>query len=328
MMNKISKLSIIGFGSQAKTWAHNLKDSGIEVNIALRSKSTSIELAKSKGFDVFGYDAPDFVKNISSSELIAILTPDHTHLEILQQINNYISKDTIVIFAHGFSVIKDELPSKFPNINFGLLAPKAIASEMRTLYTEKVKFPGALSVEHCNNQEACENQLVELSIALGMSTPSKVTFEEETICDLFSEQSLLCSLLPYGIRFAFEALRQKNINSEMAFNECLYESKLIIQTIEKLGFKRFFEIISPNALYGGQKAQNSEEFQSLRNLFTGLINDISDKNFFEEVDKTDFNKLRNNVIDDWSNSEINDAWVRFDQQNKDQHHEALDNKET
>ena len=101
---------------------------------------------------------------------------------------------------------------------------------------------------------------------------------------------------------------------------------IIIQTIEKLGFKKFFEIISPNALYGGQKAYASKEFQSLKSLFSRLIDDISNRNFFEEVDKTDFNKLRNNVIDDWSNSEINQAWERFHQQSREQSNEALDNK--
>tara|TARA_B100000925_G_scaffold87749_1_gene63207 strand:- start:848 stop:1834 length:987 start_codon:yes stop_codon:yes gene_type:complete len=326
MMNKISSITIIGYGSQAKTWASNLSDSGLNVRIALRSNSPSINLATNHGFQVLCFDDEEYSNDIHKSELIAILTPDHTHLEILNKVKGCISKDALIVFAHGFSVKKENLPSKFPFLNFGLLAPKAIASEMRELYIKREKFPGAISPEYCQNQQSSEEKLTELSKSLGMSPPSKVTFEEETVCDLFSEQSLLCSLLPYGIRYAFEALRQKNIHSEMAFNECLYESKLIIQTIEKLGFKKFFEIISPNALYGGQKAYASKEFQSLKSLFSRLIDDISNRKFFEEVDKTDFNKLRNNVIDDWSNSEINQAWERFHQQSREQSNEALDNK--
>ena len=48
------------------------------------------------------------------------------------------------------------------------------------------------------------------------------------------------------------------------------------------------------------------EVQSLKVLFSRLIDDISNEKFFEEVDKTDFNKLRNNVIDDWL---CRDRWI-------------------
>jgi ketol-acid reductoisomerase len=316
MINKISSVTIIGYGSQAKTWASNLSESGVEINIALRLNSSSKVLAKNNNFNVFSYEEKSSSGQLFESDIIVILTPDHTHLEIINKIQNSLSSNSLIIFAHGFSVVKDNLPKKFKHLNFGLLAPKAIASEMRLLYKRSEKFPGAYSVEHCKNMTGAEKKLLEISKMLGMSPPTKVSFEEETICDLFSEQSLLCSLIPYGIRFAFEALEKKDINPEMAFNECLYESKLIIQTIEKLGFKRFFEIISPNALYGGQKAQSSTEFQSLRTLYTRLIDDISNNTFYEEVDKTDFDKLRTDVIEDWSNSKISSAWEKFNQNKK------------
>jgi len=179
---------------------------------------------------------------------------------------------------------------------------------MRSLYLTNKAFPGALSVEFSTNKDDSRNFLLSLAKSLGMSNPTEVSFEEETICDLFSEQSLLCSLIPYGIRYAFEALEKKGINKEMALNECLFESKLIIQTIEKIGFTKFFEIISPNALLGGEKAQKSMEFQSLRTLFDRLINDISTKKFYEEVDKTNFRELREIVSKDWSKSTINEVW--------------------
>ena len=139
-------------------------------------------------------------------------------------------------------------------------------------------------------------------------------FEEETICDLFSEQSLLCSLLPYSIRYAFEALSKNNINKEMALSECLVESRLILNTIEQVGFEKFFDVISPNAFIGGQKAVNTKEFQSLRILFDRLLNDISTKKFYEEVSQTNLDSLRSVVTSDWRETEICQNWKKVFEQ--------------
>ena len=303
----VNKITIVGYGSQAKTWASNLRESGVDVTIVLRQKSPSIEKAHNDEMRVFEMPM-EKPKNLG--EYIVILTPDHTHEEIIQNLKPSIKEGTTFVFAHGFSQLKHNFKDQFPHMNFTLLAPKAIASEMRDLYKQSKTFPGAISVENSSKPKDDKQFLLLLAKKLGMNIPTEVTFEEETICDLFSEQSLLCSLLPYGIRYAFEALRNRNISSEMAFNECLFESKLIIQTLEKVGFERFFEIISPNALIGGEKAKNSSQFQGLNVLFEKLLDDISSRKFYEEVDNSNVSELRQKVLRDWKNSEITHEWKR------------------
>lgn len=303
----VNKITIVGYGSQAKTWASNLKESGVDITIVLRKNSSSIKVAHNDDMRVL--ETPlDKPRNLG--RYIVVLTPDHTHEEIIQNLRPFTEEGSTFIFAHGYSQIKHNFKEKFPHMNFTLLAPKAIASEMRDLYKQSKTFPGAISVEHSSRPKDDKQFLLLLAKKLGMTIPTEVTFEEETICDLFSEQSLLCSLLPYGIRYAFEALRNRNISSEMAFNECLFESKLIIQTLEKVGFERFFEIISPNALIGGEKAKNSSQFQGLNVLFEKLLDDISSRKFYEEVDKSNVSELRQKVLSDWKNSEVTHEWKR------------------
>ena len=54
---KEKKITIIGYGSQGHAHAANLKDSGVSnVNIALKESSSSIEKAKSAGFDVLNIE--------------------------------------------------------------------------------------------------------------------------------------------------------------------------------------------------------------------------------------------------------------------------------
>ena len=45
------RLTIIGFGNQAQSWAQNLKDSNFPVRVALKAQSHSISQAKKLGFD-------------------------------------------------------------------------------------------------------------------------------------------------------------------------------------------------------------------------------------------------------------------------------------
>ena len=72
------KITIIGYGSQGHAHAANLKDSGVNsVNIALKKSSSSIEKAKSAGFEVLTIE--DAAKE---ADLIMMATPDEIQSEI------------------------------------------------------------------------------------------------------------------------------------------------------------------------------------------------------------------------------------------------------
>jgi|GEM_PF-5586817 len=56
------RLTIIGFGNQARAWAQNLKDSRFPVRIALRGKSASYNQATSLGLDTVEIGSEEFYK--------------------------------------------------------------------------------------------------------------------------------------------------------------------------------------------------------------------------------------------------------------------------
>ncbi len=291
---------IIGFGSQAKAWALNLKDSGANVYIALRESSPSIKEAKDLGLKtiILGPDLLDF-------NIFAVLTPDSTHEKILNEYKEFINKDSKIILAHGFSFVKNSFQEVYPNWNFLMLAPKAIASEVRFQFETKGKLGGVFSVESSNNKEFDTLLLKELARAIGITAgPYETTFKNEAFADLYSEQSILCSLIPYGALHSFKKLREKGISKEMAYLECWYEVKLITDALIKLGPSKFFNLISPNALIGGEKAKNlffNKEFEAVNNQ---LIEDIWTGKFFKEVEEIDFENLKKEVNTFWENEEI------------------------
>lgn len=291
------QIVIIGYGSQAKAWALNLRDSQKDVYIALRENSPNAKLALKNGFPtlIIGKDS------LKSFNNFVMLTPDHIQTNLLENLKNEISDGAKIIYAHGFSFTKDHLKTRFPKWAHLLLAPKAIASEVRFQFETGGKLGAIYSLEGSFNPEEDETFLFELAKAIGITAgPYKSTFEEETYADLFSEQSILCSLLPYGALHSFNKLIEKGIPKELAYFECWYEVKLIADTMVKIGPEKFFDLISPNALIGGEKARKILFDDNYLKKLDKLADDIWEKKFFLEGDSTDIAEVKKNVLEFWN----------------------------
>lgn len=300
-MQEKTPLVIIGYGSQAKAWALNLRDSKREVIIALRANSNStLDVAK------LGFKTID----LASSELkkfsnYVMLTPDHTHIDILKENYEFMPDGATVTYAHGFSFLQGKLNESFPRLNHLMLAPKAIASEVRFQYETGGKLAAAYSTEASRDKNQHTNYIMELAKDLGITAgPYCSNFEEETYADLFSEQSILCSLLPYAAMHSFNKLREKGIQQEIAYLECWYEVKLIADAMVKMGPQKFFKLISPNALLGGEKAQQLFFDKGYQEKLNSLLDDIWNRKFFQECEETDMDKLREDILARWDKEEI------------------------
>ncbi|MCO4753280.1 MAG: hypothetical protein KC478_02305 [Bacteriovoracaceae bacterium] len=291
------KLAIIGFGNQAKAWALNLRDSGYEIFIGLRPGSLSFEIARSLNFETFevsnGVNLP--------CEDVALLTPDDTHLEIAQLLSN---EDVNLIFAHGYSIYFHKLSSKFPNINCLLLAPKAIASELRMQYEVGGKLGGVYSVELAKDKELSLQLLKKLAFDLGIKSFHPTTIEGETKADLFSEQTLLCSTLPYSALYAFNKLIEKGVNEQTAYFECWYEVKLIADAMVKMGPVKFFELISPNALIGSEVGHRELFDQDYFDKLEKIYQNIDNWEFEKELSQTNIQQMKDMIAKRWSDQRL------------------------
>lgn len=297
-------LIIIGFGSQAKAWAANLRDSGWKIDIALRSGSTSRELVSKKGFAILELEK----LNLSAPCAIAMLTPDHTHLEILKQLKGQLPSGSAVIYAHGHSFVTTHPEKEYPELKHLLLAPKAIASELRFQYENQGKLGAVYSFEAVEDDKEIQQWLLLLAKDLGITFgPVKSSFQEETVADLFSEQTILCSLLPYGALAAYNALRKEGVSREMAYFECWYEVKLIADTLMSIGPERFFDMISPNALIGSEKARHRLFDKSFHQKLETLLQEVSSGQFYQELEATNADELREQVKEFWRGQELSET---------------------
>jgi len=103
---KSKKVGVIGYGSQGRAHALNLKDSGVkEIKIALRPGSATAKKAQADGFQVV-----TVAEAAKWADLIMMVTPDELQADIFKdQIANNLRDGAAIAFAHGL------------NIHFGLI---------------------------------------------------------------------------------------------------------------------------------------------------------------------------------------------------------------
>lgn len=295
MQHSQKSVTIVGFGSQAKAWALNLRDSKVDLNIALHKESQSHLLASKLGFKTIHLQSEELKK----SSLIVLLIPDDQQAQFLTNNAAFLKDGSHLVYAHGFAVSKFELDKKYPQFKHSLLAPKAIASEVRLQYEIKGKIGAAIF----SSDKEARSELNFIATNVGFNALYESNFDEETKADLFSEQALLCSILPYASLKAFNILRKNGVAKEVAFMECYLELASISKAIVSKGPEAFFNLISPNALIGAHKGKelllDAEFDKKLESLFA----DINSKKFYSEVE-IDFKSLRDKMVEEWNQEEL------------------------
>jgi ketol-acid reductoisomerase len=236
---------IMGYGSQGHAHANNLKDSGVNVIIGIR-KGTSFNKAKKAGFDtMLPADAA------KKADVVMILLPDENQADTYNsEIAANLKKGAYLGFAHGFNIHFNQIvPS--PDINVFMVAPKGPGHLVRSEYVKGGGVPCLIAIE----QDPSKN-----SKALALSYASAVgggrggiietTFKEETETDLFGEQVVLCGGLTSLITAGYETLVEAGYAPEMAYFECLHETKLIVDLLYEGGISNMRYSISNTAQFG------------------------------------------------------------------------------
>ncbi len=191
-----ARIAILGYGSQGRAHALNLKDSGFDVLVGVR-KGDSWNQAKRDGLTVL---AP--IDAVAGAKLIAILVPDTTQKALYGEIKDAIPKGATLLFAHGFNIhFKQIKPRK--DLDVVLIAPKGPGGLVRRQYQQGRGVPALIAVEQDASKKGFDKAL---AYAHGIgSTRGGVlatTFKEETETDLFGEQAVLCGgtsdLIPKG----------------------------------------------------------------------------------------------------------------------------------
>ena len=298
---------VIGFGNQARAWCANLRDSGFTVSVWLRENSPK-RTEVSKHF-------PLFTPGKSTPPLhFAWLIPDDQIAAALAQFAPQIPAGSLMLYAHGWALVEDQLAEKFPQFDHALLAPKAIGTEVRNAFLEKRRLGGVYSLEFiaAKDKDLRRRELLALANGLGITWgPFEVTARQELTADLFSEQAVLCSVIPESARLAFGLLVDRGIPAELAYLELWHEVGLIVKAMTELGPAGFFQLISPNALIGSEKGRALLCDEAFTHKLQQLLADIESGRFKTEVRETQLPELRAEIQARWTDDPLTRAHHRM-----------------
>ena len=268
-------VAVIGYGSQGRGQALNLRDSGVHVVIGLRNGGKSWQQAVSEGWSPVSIE-----EAARQADIICLLTPDMAQPKIYRdQVAPNMKPGATLLFAHGFNIHYGSIQVPAEN-NVVMLAPKGPGGMVRRQYEDGSGVPGLVAV----HQDASGNSL-ELALAYGWGIGAaragiiETTFPEETETDLFGEQAVLCGGLTELITAGWETLIEAGYQPEVAYFECLHEVKLIVDLIYEGGIARMHEFISDTAAYGDLVSGKRVIAEESRTAMKQILAEIQDGTF-------------------------------------------------
>lgn len=253
---KGKKIAIVGYGSQGHAHAQNLRDSGVgEVAIALREGSATAKKAEAAGFKVMANaDAAKW------ADVIMVLAPDEHQAAIYaDDLAANMRSGSALAFAHGLNVHFGLIEAR-PDLDVFMVAPKGPGHTVRSEYVKGGGVPCLVAVaqeaEGSSNGNGYAHALAlsyASAVGGGRSGIIETTFREECETDLFGEQAVLCGGITHLIQAGFETLVEAGYAPEMAYFECLHETKLIVDLLYEGGIANMRYSISNTAEYGDIK---------------------------------------------------------------------------
>lgn len=259
-------VAVIGYGSQGHAQAQNLRDSGVQVIVALPEDSPSRERAQRDGFKVTGVS-----EAASDADIVQMLAPDEVQPAVFEaDIRPELEPGKAVGFSHGFNIHYNQIKPP-PQVDVFLVAPKAPGHQFRRLVRDGMGVPALLAVYQDATGSAVQLALA-YARAIGCTRAGVIetTFREETETDLFGEQSVLCGGVTELIKAGFDTLVDAGYQPEVAYFECLHELKLIVDLIYEGGLGLMRYSVSDTAQYGdmtrGRRVIGSSVRESMRDI--------------------------------------------------------------
>jgi ketol-acid reductoisomerase len=271
-------VAVIGYGSQGRAHALNLRDSGEDVRVGLYPGSKSIERVEADGLR-----AVPVPEAVSEASVVMVLTPDAGQGKLFREsIENHLQPGTMLMFAHGFAIHFAQIKPD-QNIDVAMIAPKGPGHLVRSTYVQGMGVPALIAI-HQDASGRAKQRALAYAKALGSGRAGIVetTFKEETETDLFGEQAVLCGGVSSLVKTGFETLVEAGYQPEIAYFEVLHELKLIVDLMYRggLGFMR--HSISDTAEYGdyvsGPRVIDSHVRENMRKV----LHEIQDGSFAEK----------------------------------------------
>ena len=262
-------VAVIGYGSQGRAHALNLRDSGIRVIAGLRPDGASWDKATGDGLDV---EKPETAA--AKADLVAILTPDISQAGLYKAIEPSLKRGATLLFAHGFMIHFEQIRPR-DDLDVVMIAPKGPGDLVRRQYQQGKGVPCLVAIHSDATGNALDRALgYAAGIGGARAGVLETTFAKETETDLFGEQAVLCGGATELVLKGFETLVEAGYQPEVAYYECMHELKLIVDLLHEGGLKKMHEFISETAQYGDLTRGPRIIDDHVKDSMRGVLEDI------------------------------------------------------
>ncbi len=269
------RIAIIGYGSQGRAHAQNLRDSGHDVIAGVRKGGKGWSNARADKIDTA---EPEHA--VEGADLIAILTPDMAQEGVWKEIIAPKAKQgAALLFAHGFTIHYGRVAPR-EDMDVVLVAPKGPGDLVRREFVRGRGVPALFAV-HQDATGAARARAMAYAKGIGGAVGGLIetTFAEETETDLFGEQAVLCGGAKELVMAGYQTLVEAGYQPEVAYFECMHELKLIVDLFYEGGVSKMHDFISETAKYGAVVSGPRVITDETRARMREVLKDIQSGNF-------------------------------------------------
>ncbi len=265
-------VAVVGYGNQGRSWALNLRDSGLDVQVCVRADATR-DQAEADGFAAAEVAAAD------DADVVCILVPD----DAIPSLGLAPGQSALTLVASGYTLAFDRFA---PAGDIGMVAPRMLGPEVRRCYEEGRGFITAVGVHRDVTGTA---QARTLAVAKGIGGlrqgAIELTAEQEAVLDLAVEQVLSPALTHVSNNFVSVMLDQ-GIPLEAIITELVLSGEVerTYRLLREEGFARQMAYHSPTSQYGQLSRRGRYDHLDVGATMRELVDDITSGRFADEWD--------------------------------------------
>lgn len=250
----ISRIGVIGWGSQGPAQAQNLRDSlegtDITVTVGLRSGSSSWKAAEAAGFSESNGTLGEMMKVVAESDLVLLLISDAAQAARYREVFDAMKPGATLGLSHGFLIghlkaVGDSLPAEMNVIG---VCPKGMGPSVRRLYEQGKEVNGAgINTSFCVEQDVdgrATDIAIGWSIALGAPFTFKTSLEMEYRSDIFGERGILLGAVHGIVEGLFRRYIAEGVDEEQAYLDAVEAiTGPISETISHRGIRAVYDAL-------------------------------------------------------------------------------------
>ncbi len=266
------RVAVVGYGNQGRSWARNLRDSGLDVTVCVRADETRRQ-AEADGFEAHDLEAA------STADVLCLLVPD----DAIPGLPLQPRADALVVVASGYTLAFDRLD---PDCDVGLVAPRMLGPEVRRCYEEGTGFITAVGVHRDRTGRALARTLAVAQAIGGLRQGAiELTPRQEAVLDLAVEQALSPALRHVSQSFVGVML-EEGIPLEAIITELVLSGEVerTYRLLRLEGYAAQMEHHSPVSQYGQLSRTDRFEHLDVTGPMREVVEGIRSGAFADEWD--------------------------------------------